>query len=100
MALFLVKLDPATAAMLSRMDVTLKQINQEMNKIMADLTALTAEVARNTTVEKAALALIQGFAAQLAAAGTDPVALKALQDQLTASDDELAAAVAQNTPAA
>jgi hypothetical protein len=66
---------------------------------MTDLTALQAEVARNTTVEKSALALIQGFAAQLAAAGTDPVALKALQDSLTASDDELAAAVAANTPA-
>jgi len=66
---------------------------------MADLTALTAEVERNTSVEKSALTLIQGFAAQLAAAGTDPVKLQALQDQLKSNDDELAAAVAANTPA-
>ncbi len=67
---------------------------------MADLTGLTAEVTRNTSVEQSALTLIQGLAAQLAAAGTDPVALKALQDQLTQNDDALAAAVAANTPAA
>ena len=67
---------------------------------MADLTGLTAEVERNTSVEGSALVLIQGFAAQLAAAGTDPVALQALQTQLTANDDALAAAVAANTPVA
>lgn len=71
--------------------------NQKL--IMASLDTLTAEVARNTTVEKSALALIQGLKAQLDAAGTDPVALKALSDQLAANDDDLAAAVAANTPA-
>ena len=61
---------------------------------------LTASVARETTVEKSALALITGFSAQLAAAGTDPVKLAALKATLDSNDDELAAAVAQNTPAA
>lgn len=65
-----------------------------------ELDTLTAEVARNTTVEKSALVLIQGFAKQLADAGTDPVKLKALSDSLAANDNELAAAVAANTPAA
>jgi ABC-type transporter Mla MlaB component len=74
-------------------------LNQE-NKIMASLDALQAEVARNTTVESSALALIQGLAAQITAAGTDPVKLKAITDQLTNNDDALASAVAQNTPAA
>ncbi len=69
-------------------------------ELMADILSLTAEVERNTTVEKSALALIQGFAAQLAAAGTDPVKLQALQDTLKTNDDELAAAVVANTPAA
>lgn len=67
---------------------------------MADFTSLTAQVAKNTTVIGSAMTLIQGFKAQLAAAGTDPVALAALQQSLSDSDDQLAAAVAQNTPAA
>jgi len=67
---------------------------------MTDLTALTAQVAENTTVEASAVTLIQGLAAALAAAGTDPVALGALQTQLKTSSDALAAAVAANTPAA
>lgn len=67
---------------------------------MADLTALTAQVAQNTSVIGSALTLIQGFAAQLAAAGTDPAKLADLTAQLKAQDDALAAAVAANTPAA
>lgn len=66
---------------------------------MKELDDLTAEVARQTTVEKSALALIQGFAGQLAAAGTDPVKLAELSATLKANDDELAAAVLANTPA-
>jgi len=69
-------------------------------QIMATLDALTAEVARNTTVEASALALIQGLAAQIKAAGTDPVALNAITASLTANDDALAAAVTANTSAA
>lgn len=71
--------------------------------------ALTAEVAKNTTVEKSALALIQGFAAQLAAAvsaaraaGATDAQLKGfsdLHDTLTANDTELAAAVQAGTTA-
>ena len=67
---------------------------------MADLTNLTAEVAANTSVTGSAIALIQGFGAQLAAAGTDQTKLDALQASLKASTDALAAAVAANTPAA
>jgi hypothetical protein len=78
----------------------LQQNTAKEATIMSDLTQLTADVATNTTVTGSALTLIQGFAAELAAAGTDPVALKALQTQLEANDTALAAAVAQNTPAA
>jgi hypothetical protein len=80
--------------------VKLNNIERKLSNMAGELDALTAEVANNTTVEKSALALIQGFAAQLAAAGTDPVKLQALADTLKANDTELAAAVAQNTPAA
>ncbi len=65
-----------------------------------ELDDLTAEVTRNTSVEKSALALIQGLAAKLAAAGTDPVKLAQLRASLVANDNELSAAVAANTPAA
>lgn len=69
-------------------------------KIMADLTELTAQVEKNTTVVESAIALITGLKAELDAAGTDPVALKALSDKLGSETDALAAAVAANTPAA
>jgi hypothetical protein len=85
---------------LQRVDAKLDKLLQGANVIMADLSELTAEVTRNTSVEQSALTLIQGLAAQIAAAGTDPVKLKALQVQLTANDDALAAAIAANTPAA
>lgn len=71
-----------------------------LNKMAQTLDALQAEVTRNTTVEASALVLIQGLAAQIKAAGTDPVALKAITDQLTQNDDALASAITQNTPAA
>lgn len=78
----------------------LKRIERKEKVMVGELDDLTNEVTNQTTVEKSALALIQGFSARLAAAGTDPAKLKALRDTLKANDDELAAAVAANTPAA
>lgn len=77
----------------------LTEILKRTKQIMAQLDTLTAEVTRNTTVVKSALTLIQGLKKQLDDAGTDPAKLKALSDSLAANDDELAAAVAANTPA-
>ena len=73
---------------------------RELIDMSAELDTLKAEVAHNTDVEQSAIALIQGLKAQLDAAGTDPVALKALSDQLGANAEALAAAVAANTPTA
>ena len=83
---------------------------------MLNVSALTSSVANNTSVIGSALALIQGFKASQEAlskqladaiASGDPAALAAAQQaiddgvaQLTQSDNDLAAAVAQNTPAA
>lgn len=74
------------------------------------ITALTAQVNANTTVIGSAKALISGFAAQLAAAvasaqaaGASPAQLAeltALQNTIEQNDNDLAAAVAANTPAA
>ena len=67
--------------------------------IMADLTTLTADVTTETTVMESAETLITGLAAQITAAGTDPVALKALTTTMETNASTLAAAVAANTPA-
>ena len=65
-----------------------------------ELDALTAQVAANTTVETSAVTLIQGLAAQIAAAANDPAKLTALTATLKTSADALAAAITANTPAA
>ena len=67
---------------------------------MADLTALTAQVDETDTVIQSAVVLIEGIAAALKAAGTDPAKLAELQTNLKTNADALAAAVAANTPAA
>lgn len=67
---------------------------------MNELEALKAEVAATVTVEQSAITLINGIAARIAAAGTDPAALSALTTQLTDSAAALSAAITANTPAA
>lgn len=67
---------------------------------MSALTDLQAAVAAEDTVIASAVTLINGIPALIAAAGTDPAALTALQSDITAQATALAAAVAANTPAA
>lgn len=64
---------------------------------MSALSDLEKHVALSTSVEHSALELIQGLAAKLAEAGTDPEKLAELQATLRTSADALAAAVAANT---
>jgi hypothetical protein len=75
-------------------------IQQQESTIMADLSQLTTDVASNGTVIDSAITLLQGLSAALAAAGTNPAQLAALQQQLEAETTNLANAVAANTPAA
>jgi chromosome segregation ATPase len=70
---------------------------EEMSKELDDL---EVQVAQNTTVEEGAVTLLNGLAAQIEALKNDPVKLQALATSLKASGDDLAAAVAANTPAA
>lgn len=66
---------------------------------MADsLDSLTTQVSSNTDVIESAITLINGIAAEIAAAGTDPAKLDALTTSLKSEDDKLAAAVLANTP--
>ena len=72
---------------------------QEVN-VAGELDALRAEVARNTTVDESAIALLRGLKAKLDAAIAvgDPAAIQALATELAAKTDLLAAAVVENTP--
>jgi predicted RNA-binding Zn ribbon-like protein len=67
--------------------------------ITMTLDELQVQVTENTSLEQSAITLIQGIAAQLAAAAQDPAKIQALSDQLNASADALAAAIQANTPA-
>lgn len=78
----------------------LERINERETLMSADLTALEAAVQANTDAEQSAIALINGIAAELAAAKTDPAKVQSLADKLTASAAALSAAVLANTPAA
>ena len=74
--------------------------NNKETYIMAILDDLQAAVAVDTDVTSSAITLLQGLAAQLAAAGTDEAALAAIRDSLNTNTQALADAVVQNTPAA
>ena len=74
-------------------------LGKEFSRMSQALDDLATQVAANTSVEESAVTLINGLAAQLAAAGTDPAKLQSLQASLKASAGDLAAAVAANTVA-
>ena len=84
----------------------LNQLVKEQKQMKLDITALQTAVANETTVEKSAITLIGGLAAQIQTLidesqdEVDPAALQALVDQMTASQTDLVAAVVRNTPAA
>ena len=67
---------------------------------MSALDDLTAQVQANKTVTDSAIALINGIADRIAAAGTDQGKLADLTASLKSETDVLAAAVQANTPAA
>jgi hypothetical protein len=84
---------------LARIERKLDILISQGVQTMADLSALTAQVTANTTVEQSAITLINGLAAQITAAGTDPTKLASLVSQLNTSATALSAAVAANTVA-
>ena len=84
----------------------LQSLEQMEQKMAVDLTAASAEIARNTDLKdsiKAALAALAQQIADLKTASTDPAtqaAIDALVAQLKANDDSIAGDVIANTPAA
>lgn len=73
------------------------QLELSMSKEVDDM---AAEVAETNTVMASAVVLIEGIAARIAEAGVDATKLAALTAELDTKSQQLAAAVAANTPAA
>jgi hypothetical protein len=94
--------DPAQLDRIERkLDAILLRANlliRETYAMATNLDEITAEVQQTTDAQAAAVLLLQDLKARLDSAGTDPVALKALSDQLGVSTDALAAAIVANTP--
>jgi len=65
--------------------------------MVSDFEDLKVQVSKNTSIEQSAVVLIQGIAQRLKDAAGDPVAVRALADQLRSSAGPLADAVAANT---
>lgn len=64
-----------------------------------ELDRLTTEVAEMKTVNTSAVNLLRRLATMIRENANNPAALTALADDLNASESDLAAAVAENTPA-
>lgn len=92
--------DIRTEALLDVVANRVSLILERIQVMSAELDALTAQVKANSDLLDSATTLINGIAARIIAAGTDPAALQALTDELKAKDASLAAAVTANTPAA
>lgn len=80
------------------------KLTQEIKRMSAQLDALAAAVAANTTVTGSAIELLNGLHDQLVALlaqeTIDPAQVQALADDLSAQTQALAAAITENTPAA
>jgi chromosome segregation ATPase len=84
----------ATEKILSKLDL----FNTKIEKIMADLTKLEADVTAQATVIASAVTLLQGLKQKLDEAGTDKVKLAALSSSIESQTQSLSAAVVANTP--
>ena len=81
----------------------LNTISQQETQMAVDVSALTAEVTRNSSVTASVVQLVNNLAEQIAnfPPSDDPVtqaALDALRNTLVSNDDTIAAAVTANTP--
>jgi len=92
-------LDAIATAVAAKLQQNFAPIYEQEQIMSAELDALTAQVHANSSVVDSAVALIGGLADQIRALADDPVALRALADELQQKDAALAAAVAANTPA-
>jgi hypothetical protein len=94
-------------AKLDQILIGVSDLQQKGDIMAADLTGLVNEVAEARTVADSAVALINGFGAQLDAAiaaaegnAVDVATLEELRSALDASNADLTAAITDNTPEA
>jgi hypothetical protein len=83
-----------------KLDIVISLLRQVLRKekiMSAELDALSAQVQANEDLEASAIQLIEGIAAQLAAAKEDPAKIQTLSDSLKASASSLSAAIVANT---
>jgi hypothetical protein len=89
--------------LLTRIDANVTRLLAKETAMALDLTTLTAEVSRNTTVEQSVVALLGQLTAIIKTIppSTDPTtqaALEQLAATLSGNDTAIAAAVTANTP--
>lgn len=84
-----------------------QELQTKGSTMAADLSGIRTEVEEANTISASAVALLNGFGAQLdeltaqAEDGrVDVAAIQSLRDQLSSSNDSLAAAIVANTPEA
>jgi hypothetical protein len=92
--------DKKTSKKLDAILRILQDIRRKEVIILKEMDDLETQVTGIESVDQSAVTLIQGIAAQLADAKTDPAKIQALADRLNASATALAAAITANTPAA
>lgn len=92
--------DDETRAVLARIEHKLQIAHDTQEQAMADFTNVRREVSETRDVMQSAAALIRNISQQLRDVATDPAAIQDLADQLDSSQQDLAAAIAENTPAA
>ena len=91
--------------MFNKLFQQLGRIEKNQEKIMVDLTAVTASVAADTSAVQSAITLLNALTADITAisnGSTDTAtqaALNALVTQINTNNQQLAAAVVANTPA-
>jgi len=83
-----------------KLELLLTLLTKGFQRMANEIAALETKVAEQTTVIGSAVTLLDSLHTLLVAAQNDPARMQSLIDQVAASKDSLAAAVAQNTPAA
>lgn len=85
---------------LARIEAMFAIMQQQELNAMAAIDDLQASVTKEGTVIDGAVTLLSQLSQMITAAGTDPVKLASLTQQIDAKTQTLAAAILANTPAA
>lgn len=90
--------DPSESKKLDQIIQLLQTQQKEILNMAASIDDVVVAVQNETTVEQSVITLLGQLAAQVKAAGTDPVKLQAVLDQINTNSAALSAAVTANTP--